>query len=924
MVEGGFAAHQAIIPAAPHTRVKQAITTSSFNSLSDPKQAVNIVLVPNREVLDQYLAGLMADCGDGEVRVAPPAYIFSDWVESLCVRLRMLRCRDVPTSADSWTSLVFWTQSAKGRFGQSGNAFELAAARQARDADRLLRQWSQGEEGTWLEERFFAIRNAARRAFEARSLFSTEDWVEDLIGLLDEETPVITPLPGRIDLFGFIEVTALEARLLALLERRGIVVNRKGPNNENHNARVVGFETPEDEWQAAVAWTRRRLDEGAHRLAIVLPPELTSPGPRARRIRQLLAAVFHPRAAACLDEAAIQDFYIPNNTTLADCSAVRDAILLVRLTLSGAGNAIGFSDLSQWLLSRHWHLSEAESGERARLELELRKRGIHEHSLAGVRRLALSRGYEDSLPGLLECLDKLPSIGPAKSPGSAIFAALNEWGWPGDAEGRAPARGVGKFLGLLEQLDRIPGLEIDRALSLLELMAANTSLPTGGGPLSPVQVLTPEIAATGSYDGMWVCNLDEANWPPPLSGNPFLPSAVRQQVPRMNPEGQLEYHRVLTNLLSGAAEEVVFSWSADGGQGPRNMSGLIAGIPAQKGETSPIISLAGEFWAQTGGLDMPLQERLESIGDDAGGLPISGTAPLRLPGGSGFFRLQAACPLLGYARYRLGAEFPDAPTPLASPQFRGELLHQALRELYQPVVVSGGRPKASDIPSSVEAALARLGARERISASALRAERERLVRVLNEWIRLDNEREGFVVEAVEETRRLASGSCEINIRFDRLDRISDDRFFILDYKSGGTKSRALKWTRDRIQEPQLPLYAVLLEDDGQAGKAGGLAFAIVSRGRCAFDGISDDDVNSETQGIRVTGEQGRSNLPRLEWQDLMAHWRGQVEMLRDEILAGRCDNRVYDADIVAYSGLDLVLRHSPNILGEEGESDETF
>ena len=628
--------------------------------------------------------------------------------------------------------------------------------------------------------------------------------------------------------------------------------------------------------------------------------------------------MFHPETAARLEDKEIQDFFIPGADRLADSNIVRSAFLLLRFALAGSHAGFDFHDLSEWLRSRHWSGGESESDSRCLLELQMRRRGYHRETLAGIRRLASQAGLENELEILAEKVDGLSAPESGLRPGDAFYQMLSYWGWPGDEMVSRQSREVEKVLGLLERLNSIEDQGLSKALQTLEMMAGDTRLSFGGGPLSPVQILTPEVAAAGEFEGLWICNMDEASWPPPMSGNPFLPGMARKQIPRMNPEGQYAYYHRLTHLLSRAGEQVRFSWSKDGGQGPRSVSGLIAGLDGREGSTSSPISLAGSVRAMhSSGTDS--RDTLELVVEDSAGLPLPAEGPVRIPGGSGFFRLQAACPMLAYFRYRLAADFPEAPSALASPLFRGDLVHQSLRELYQPLLGSGVKPGATDVPASVEAALIRLNAKERLTDSGFRAERERLVRLLNEWILLDNKRNGFVVEAVEGARTLTNASGELNIRFDRLDRMSDGRFFVLDYKSGGSgRSRALKWLLPRMQEPQLPLYAVLLEAAGE-GQAGGLAFAVVSKGRCRYDGICDDTNEAPTSGLRRTGVKGRSNLPGLEWSALMDHWREQVEMLGNEILAGRADNRSYDQEITDQAGMELILRHMMPQGSEGGE-----
>jgi hypothetical protein len=227
-------------------------------------------------------------------------------------------------------------------------------------------------------------------------------------------------------------------------------------------------------------------------------------------------------------------------------------------------------------------------------------------------------------------------------------------------------------------------------------------------------------------------------------------------------------------------------------------------------------------------------------------------------------------------------------------------------------------PGPEAIPGAVETALSGLQVRERLTATGLLAEEGRLKRALKNWLELDSARQGFEVDSLEEAYALALGRALLKVRVDHIDRLSDGRLFLIDYKSGkGGNSRALKWLKPRMQEPQLPLYAALLEA-GKQGVCGGLTLAAVKPGECGFDGISDDP-GSKAKGIRVVGQDAGA-VRSLDWPNLQAHWRSQAAMLCEEILAGRADNHVYDADLMRYCDVALILRHEQAVELSAGEA----
>lgn len=878
-----------------------ALPTAS--SIASPKQASRIVLVPNREILQRRVAELLAAASDGAVEIAPPVFIFSEWVEDTAVRLRQLAGSEVPRTQDAVTGLMDWSRHGAT---SSGQAISWHAARQARAADRLLRHWLGDDASLRLEYNFYARRLGVREAMASSATFSAEDWLGDLAQRLarGDELPLV--LPQTVTLDGFVELTPLEFRLLEALEARGIEVQRPEPGVQGTKALLVGYRTPEDEWNAAARWAKSRVDEGVESVCVVIPAKVTAPGAEARRLRQAFFRTFLTSVADRLDASVPCPFYIPSGGRLADCRSIKDAFALMRLAGEGADAPQGFPTISQWLLSPHWAASDAEGEARARLELRLRKHGLYRISLAEVVRVAGAEGLAEALPGLCECVGGLRTLPDSAAPSSRLHGALVHWGWPGPVCGEALALQTDRIHGLLERIHGLSLAAVGEALGLLKALSEDTVMPLGGGPFSRVQVLTPEVAAAGRFDAMWICHADDVNWPPPIAVNPYLPANARKIIPRTNPEGQFRYYRTLTEKLCAAAPEVLLSWSSDAGHGPRNPSGLVAELAMENSdEISPLLAeeRASPF-------------RIEQV-EDTAGLPFRDEGDVDLPGGADFFRLQAACPLMAYVRYRLGAEFAPMPGPMPDPAFRGVLLHRALRVLYEGGGDARGMPDAKNIPAAVKTVLSDRQVRARLTATGLRAEEGRLRRALASWLELDGSREGFTVEALEERHDLRFGRAVIRTRFDRLDRLDDGRVFLIDYKSGKwQKSRALKWVLDRIQEVQLPLYAVGFEAAG-LGEPGGLALAAVRPGDCGFDGISDHEA-SAAGSIRIAGK-SRGNVRNRRWSDLVDHWRAQVQMLSEEILAGRADNLVYDPDALRHGELSLVLRQEFGLIEPEEE-----
>ena len=75
---------------------------------------------------------------------------------------------------------------------------------------------------------------------------------------------------------------------------------------------------------------------------------------------------------------------------------------------------------------------------------------------------------------------------------------------------------------------------------------------------------------------------------------------------------------------------------------------------------------------------------------------------------------------------------------------------------------------------------------------------------------------------------------KLNLSIDRIDALTDGGLVVIDYKTSATVTNA-SWAKDRIAEPQLPIYVVLALKYEQV-KA--VSFAKVRSDETKFIGIS--------------------------------------------------------------------------------------
>ncbi|MDT8375932.1 MAG: PD-(D/E)XK nuclease family protein, partial [Mariprofundaceae bacterium] len=406
-----------------------------------------------------------------------------------------------------------------------------------------------------------------------------------------------------------------------------------------------------------------------------------------------------------------------------------------------------------------------------------------------------------------------------------------------------------------------------------------------------VSVLPLEQVAGLKFDTVFAVGFDEEALPLPGEPAPLLPFSLQRR-----------HH------LPGSTAQLVFSESAFYWQQLLQAAPVVhASFARNRNERllGPSSFLAGiDVETVDGIIRIPDTAETEPF-DDAPAVPLS--AGERVWGGAAIIKNQSACPFRAFASHRLGLAPLGETMPGVTPADKGSLLHHSLQYIWEKLssqkelLALDDRAVGSLISESVEHAWRKVHVTA--AESTQQFERQRMVMVLTTWLDEERKRPPFSVERCEKPYRLQlpeSGKLQfpVTLKADRIDRDSEGRKILIDYKSGQKQSIG-KWIGERMTEPQLPLYAVA---EG-LGEEDAVCFARVRSGDMGFEGLS-----GVATGIRgITEYKGRDEEAE-EWPALLICWRERINALADEFVAGRCDVMPKDAHACDYCGLEAVCR----------------
>jgi probable DNA repair protein len=354
-------------------------------------------------------------------------------------------------------------------------------------------------------------------------------------------------------------------------------------------------------------------------------------------------------------------------------------------------------------------------------------------------------------------------------------------------------------------------------------------------------------------------------------------------------------HRVMARIAESSCE-LVYSFAQMSDESLQRPSPLVSSFASATFElTAPA----------------PRTISLETVPDDTwvpllnAGLSSGGQMPLKR---------QAECPFQAFVFHRLGVrELPVAGRGL-SPADRGNLFHRVMQGIWSEDI--GGCTHLAGhadllhatfagtlrplVAGHTAAAIRWLGAEcgDPWQRAYLKAEEERTIDLVMDWLAIEATRQPFQVAQVEERNSIFVGELALTVRADRIDDVAGGKLLI-DYKTGEVSTAS--WDGPRPEQPQLPLYAAF----GHAERLVGAVFAQVRRPKLAFKGRVDDARTNLSDKLAAKDAQ----LVDVYNAELVEQWRGTLVNLSESFVRGEAqvDPHVYPKSC-QYCPLDGVCR----------------
>ena len=893
------------------------VDDSTFDSLRDGATLITATPRLSREIVEAWNRRQLQN--GLTVWDTPDVLPYPSWVERTWKRLRahsgnrQIQPEVVLSSSQSrrlWKKIIH--RDIQSNSEDTAPLWNInATVRSAMEAWRICQQWSIdcadfGDSCLPDHHSFSGWAEAYRSYCHQRQWLDPHQLPGHIVTCIKQDRQPCLP---SLVWVGFDHLTPAQENLIQSLRTAGIQVNLLKPDAYvAPQKQYREFDSGRDQWRAAAQWAKCILERNPNRRIAIVTPDLA---PSRRDIELEFTRALCPASITRPEKYYDRPFHIALGRQLASYPVIRSAINLLSLFTE---KSVRFEAIACMLTDPWTRGAAREMPRRHQLAYRYRRKFAHEIKVCDAwRRISKDASKGDppkpapELARIFRQLEPLLQYAGQKKPCSGWVGTFTQWldgfGWPGDeplgSVEYQVVRAFRKEILNLATLDLVESrVTLAEALSILnERLSAQPFEPESAKV--GIEIMGILESAGIRFDAVWFGDLNEKEWPPRLNKNPFIPATLQVQAGYFKADFGLNHAHAgdLQRQLTRQCREIVFSRPRFEEEVEQSPSPLVS-WPDPSSDAAALEPSLFERYRQ-------YRPALE-VFEDPIGLPV---ADPKIRGGMAVIKDYSDCPFRSYAIHRLGAKEYEYPQPGLDAMGRGALIHEILERIWRQIeTLANLRALAQGeferliervIDNCNQSAVRKSG----LGAGFHEAQARWLKDLIRQWCEVELARNhDFRAIAIEKEYLLKLGGLELSFKVDRIDRLADGSFILIDYKTGMTHGLS-NWVGERPRQPQLPLYALaLLADYGHETPVEAMVYGRVRHADCGYHGIAIEHEFVEA-GNRQGKSQGkpqvtplpqalkglRNKIPPSSRSELLDYWKVQLERIARSFAAGRAE-----------------------------------